>query len=57
MTKTPDKDRKAAERARMRAKGFKLAQFWVHPKDFDAVRAYIDRKNRGRSVSNAVHEK
>lgn len=44
--RTPDKDRKAAERARMRAKGFKLAQFWVHPEDFAAVREYIDRKNR-----------
>ncbi len=46
--KTPDRQRKAAERERMRGKGFKLAQFWIHPDDFDAVRTYVDRKRKRR---------
>lgn len=50
MTKTPDKDRKAAERARMRGKGFKLAQFWIHPEDFEKVAAVVAKLRRKREV-------
>jgi hypothetical protein len=35
--------RKAAERDRMRALGLVLRQVWVHPKDWERVRKYIDR--------------
>jgi L-alanine-DL-glutamate epimerase-like enolase superfamily enzyme len=45
---TPDRQRKAAERARMRAKGFKLAQFWVHPDDFEKVASLVARLRRKR---------
>jgi hypothetical protein len=43
---TPDKQRKAAERARMRSRGFVLRQLWVHPNDWDSVRAYVERKRK-----------
>lgn len=46
--RTPDKDRKAAERNRMRARGFVLRQLWVHPEDWEAVRDYVDRKRKRR---------
>jgi hypothetical protein len=47
---TPAKDRKAAERSRMRARGFVLRQLWVHPDDWQAVREYVERKRRKRSA-------
>lgn len=43
---TPAKDRKAAERARMRSSGFVLRQLWVHPDDWEAVRTYVERKRK-----------
>jgi hypothetical protein len=48
--RTPDKQRKAAERDRMHARGFKRFEAWVHPEDWPAVREYIERKNRKRSA-------
>lgn len=45
--KTPAQ-RKADERARMRAAGFVLRQFWVHPKDWDRVQTYLLRVNKRR---------
>jgi hypothetical protein len=36
-------ERKRDERERMRARGFVLRQFWVHPKDWSRVQAYIAR--------------
>lgn len=47
---TPAKDRKAAERARMRSSGFVLRQLWVHPGDWGAVREYVERKRKKRSA-------
>lgn len=41
-------ERKRAERARMRAKGYILRQFWVHPKDWALVQKYLLRVNRRR---------
>lgn len=43
------KERKIEERERMKRKGFKRFEAWLHPLDWPAVRAYIDRKNRSRS--------
>ena len=40
--------RKADERARMRADGFVLRQFWVHPKDWERVQTYLKRVNKRR---------
>lgn len=37
------KERKADERKRMRARGFVLRQFWVHPKDWPRVQRYLER--------------
>jgi hypothetical protein len=48
--RTPDKARKAAERARMRERGFVLRQMWVHPEDWEAVREYVERKRKKRSA-------
>lgn len=45
---TPAKQRKAAERARMRTKGFKLAQFWIHPDDFEKVSTLVSKLRRRR---------
>ena len=45
---TPAKDRKAAERERMRSRGFVLRQLWVHPGDWEAVRTYVERKRNKR---------
>jgi len=50
MTATPDKDRKAAERDRMRALGFKRFEAWVHPGDAAKVRKYVDRLNKQRET-------
>jgi hypothetical protein len=49
MGKTPDKNRKAAERDRMRGRGFKRFESWVHPDDLEAVREYVERKRKKRS--------
>lgn len=40
--------RKADERERMRARGFVLRQFWVHPKDWERVRVYLERVRKQR---------
>jgi hypothetical protein len=48
--RTSDKARKAAERARMRSRGFVLRQLWVHPDDWEAVREYVERKRKKRSA-------
>jgi hypothetical protein len=50
MGKTPDKKRKAAERDRMRAHGFRRFEAWVHPEDLEAVREYVERKRKKRSA-------
>jgi hypothetical protein len=42
-------ERKADERARMRAAGFVLRQFWVHPKDWGRVQAYLKRVKKART--------
>jgi hypothetical protein len=47
---TPAKQRKAAERQRMRDRGFVLRQLWVHPADWEAVREYVERKRKKRSA-------
>lgn len=41
-------ERKADERARMRARGFVLRQFWIHPKDWERVQRYLLRVNKRR---------
>lgn len=46
---TPAKLRKEAERERMKEKGFKRFEAWVHPEDAAKVRAYIDRLNKRRA--------
>lgn len=45
MTNKPQNqaERKAAERARMRARGFVLKQFWIHPEDWPRVEKYLSR--------------
>jgi hypothetical protein len=43
-------ERKADERARMRAAGFVLRQFWVHSKDWDRVQTYLLRVNKRRKA-------
>lgn len=35
-------------RDRMRAEGYVLRQFWVHPKDWDRVQTYLRRINKRR---------
>lgn len=47
--KTPAKKRKEAERQRMREKGYKRFEAWVHPEDAPKVRAYIERMSKRRS--------
>lgn len=42
------RERKADERARMRALGFVLRQFWVHPKDWPKVQKYLLSVNKKR---------
>lgn len=41
-------ERKQDERERMRARGFVLRQVWVHPKDWERVKAYLARVNKAR---------
>jgi hypothetical protein len=36
-------------RDRMRAEGYVLRQFWVHPKDWDRVQTYLRRVNKRRA--------
>jgi hypothetical protein len=47
--------RKRDERQRMRAEGYVLRQFWVHPKDWARVQTYLRRvntiSNRGSPMS------
>jgi hypothetical protein len=50
--KTPDSKRKAAERDRMKAKGFKRFECYVHPEDWPGVRKYIDRLAGRRATLN-----
>lgn len=57
MTETPAKLRKEAERKRMKERGLKRFEAWVHPDDFEAVRAYIDRKNMARKIQKAFASK
>jgi hypothetical protein len=47
-----DAERKAAERARMRAKGYVLRQFWVHPDDWARVQKYLLRVNATREATS-----
>lgn len=44
-------ERKRDERDRMRADGFVLRQFWVHPKDWERARTYLRRINKRRASS------
>lgn len=48
MAETPAKLRKEAERKRMRERGFKRFEAWVHPEDLKRVRKLIERLNRKR---------
>lgn len=41
-------ERKADERERMRARGFVLRQFWVHPNDWERVQAYLLKIRKAR---------
>lgn len=41
-------ERKADERERMRARGYVLRQFWIHPKDWERAQKYLQRLNRER---------
>lgn len=41
-------ERKRDERERMRALGFVLRQFWIHPKDWERVQKYLARVNKRR---------
>jgi len=45
----PANERKAAERERMRSRGFKRFECYVHPDDWPKVRKYMDRLTKRRS--------
>lgn len=45
---TPAKTRKAAERDRMKARGFRRFECWIHPDDLEKVRAYVERLSKKR---------
>jgi hypothetical protein len=47
-----DAERKRDERKRMRLAGFVLRQLWVHPADWPAVRAYVERKRQQRAADS-----
>jgi hypothetical protein len=47
MTRTPA-ERKQDERARMRQAGYVLRQVWVHPHDWERVKAQLLRVNAKR---------
>lgn len=49
MAETPAKLRKEAERKRMKEKGFRRLEVYVHPDDATKVRAYVERLNKKRS--------
>lgn len=49
MTAQSAAERKRAERTRMRAEGYVLRQFWVHPKDWDRVQRYLLMVNKRRA--------
>lgn len=55
--KTPDKKRKEAERKRMKERGLKRFEAWVHPDDFPAVRKYVTRLQMIRAVDRAVKKR
>ena len=45
-----DAERKAAERERMREAGFVLRQVWVHPRDWQRAKVYLQQlRNRRES--------
>jgi hypothetical protein len=48
MTAKTDAERKRDERERMRERGYVLRQFWIHPKDWSRVSAYVRRINKQR---------
>lgn len=48
-----DAERKRDERHRMRSAGFVLRQLWVHPRDWEAVRRYVEQKRRKRTADEA----
>lgn len=41
-------ERKAAERERMRSRGYVLRHLWVHPGDWDRVKQFVARLMRRR---------
>jgi len=47
----PDAERQRDTRRRMRAAGFVLRQLWVHPADWPAVKAYVERKRAARAFA------
>lgn len=49
MAETPAKLRKEAERKRMKGRGLRRFEAWVHPEDAPKVRALVDRLNRKRA--------
>jgi hypothetical protein len=49
-----DAERQSDTRRRMRAAGFILRQLWVHPADWPAVRAYVERKRKHRAADSGT---
>ena len=49
----PDAERQRDTRRRMRAAGFVLRQLWVHPADWPAVKAYVERKRAARDMDQS----
>lgn len=49
MTAKTASERKAAERERMRKRGYILRQFWVHPQDWERVQKYLLAVNKKRA--------
>lgn len=45
-----DAERKRDERGRMRLAGFIQRTLWVHPLDWPAVKAYVERKRKQRAA-------
>lgn len=43
-------ERKAAERARRRKEGLAPLEVWAHPEDHAAVKRYVERLTKRRSV-------
>lgn len=48
MTGRDAAERKRDERERMRDRGFVLKQFWVHPSDWERVKAHLEKLLRKR---------